>query len=197
VCATILVFVDYLAAARLVPAPRALSVAAGVALGAAGFALGTALLGRLPLTRGAIMPLAAVVCAATGWMVRGLPHTATLRRAPASPLILATRAGASAVAVVTVTGLAHLLGPKWSGLVAGFPVNGLPVMAILHYQYGVRVIEPFVRIFPAGAFGICLFNLVAYLALVPLGLGPAVALAYLVDITYLAAVSQLTRSRRP
>jgi len=118
-------------------------------------------------------------------------------RAPASPLILATRAGASVLTVVTVTSLAHLLGPKWSGLVAGFPVNGLPVMAILHYQYGADVIKPFIRIFPAGAFGICLFNLVASVCLVPLGLVAAITLAYGVDIAYLIAVSRLGRPSRP
>jgi hypothetical protein len=130
-------------------------------------------------------------------LVRRLPDTATLKRAPASPLILATRAGASVLTVVTVTSLAHLLGPKWSGLVAGFPVNGLPVMAILHYQYGADVIKPFIRIFPAGAFGICLFNLVASVCLVPLGLVATIALAYAVDIAYLIVVSRLGRPSRP
>ena len=113
-----------------------------MALGTLGFILTSSLLGALPLTRGTIFPLAAAVCAGTAWLVRRLPDTATLKRAPASPLILATRAGASVLTVVTVTSLAHLLGPKWSGLVAGFPVNGLPVMAILHYQYGADVTIP-------------------------------------------------------
>ena len=37
-----------------------------------------------------------------------------------------------------VTSVAHLLGPKWSGLVVGFPVNGLPVIALLHARYGAE-----------------------------------------------------------
>jgi hypothetical protein len=41
--------------------------------------------------------------------------------------------------VVTVTSLAHLLGPKWSGLIAAFPVNTLPVIVILHRHYGSDV----------------------------------------------------------
>ena len=81
-------------------------------------------------------------------------------------------------------------------LVAGFPVNGLPVMAILHYQYGADVVKPFIRIFPAGAFGICLFNLVASVCLVPLGLVATIALAYGVDIAFLIAVSRLGRPSR-
>src|SRR5688572_6821004 len=196
-CATIAVFLGYLVATRLVPSPRVRSVAAGVALGSIGFILTSSLLGALPLTRAAIVPLAVVVCAGTAWMVRRLPDTAALRRVRASPLILATRAAASVLTVVTVTSLAHVLGPKWSGLVAGFPVNGLPVMAILHYQYGADVVKPFIRIFPAGAFGLCLFNLVASVCLVPLGLTATLALAYAVDIAFLFAVSRLPRARQP
>lgn len=191
-CATIPVFLGYLVATRLVPAPRMASVTAGVTLGTASFTLAAGLLGALPLTRGIVVPLAGVVCAGTSWMVRRLPHTAALRRVPVSPLVLATRAGASVLTVLAVTSLAHFLGPKWSGLVAGFPVNVLPVIALLHSRYGAEVVKPFIRIFPAGAFGICLFNLVASLALVPLGLVGTIALGYAVDIAYLAAVLRVS-----
>jgi hypothetical protein len=195
-CATIPVFLGYLVGTRLVPRPRGTSVLVATALGTAGFVVSTALLGQVPLSRATVMPFAAVVCAGTGWMVWSLPDTARLSRVRSSPLIIATRAGASALTVVTVTSLAHLLGPKWSGLVAGFPVNGLPVMAILHYQYGAEVIKPFIRIFPAGAFGICLFNLVASLTLVPVGLPATIGLAYAVDLVYLLVISQVTRAPR-
>ena len=195
-CATIPVFLGYLLGTRLVPSPRGASVAAAVALGTIAFAAATSLVGALPLSRGTVIPFAAVVCAATGLMVRHLPDRASLTRVRASPLILATRAAASALTVVVITSLAHVLGPKWSGLVAGFPVNGLPVMALLHYQYGAEVTKPFIRIFPAGAFGICLFNLVASLSLARLGLPAAIALAYAVDLAYLLGVSRLGRAGR-
>jgi len=191
-CATIPVFLGYLVAIRLVQAPRIASVMAGVALGTAGFASATALLGALPLSRWMVIPLAAAVCGGTSWMVRRLPDTAILRRVPTSPVVLATRAAVSVLTVVTVTSLAHVLGPKWSGLIAGFPVNSLPVMALLHAQYDADVIKPFIRIFPAGAFGICLFNLVASVVLVPLGLVPAIVLAYVTAIVYLLIVSRVS-----
>ena len=196
-CATVPVFLGYLVATRFVPVPRAASVAVGVALGIVSFAVTAVLLAAIPLTRSTVLPLAAAVCGATAWLVRKLPDTAPLRRVPSSPLVLATRLGVSAITVITVTGLAHVLGPKWSGLIVGFPVNGLPVMAILHAQYGADVTKPFIRIFPVGAFGICLFNLVGSLVLVRLGLAPALVLAYAVDIAYLAlVVGGLRRWRR-
>jgi len=195
-CATVPVFLGYLAATRLIPVPRAASAAVGVALGIVSFAVATVLLAALPLTRSTVLPLAAAVCGATAWLVRKLPDSAPLRRVPSSPLVLATRVGVSAITVIAVTGLAHVLGPKWSGLIVGFPVNGLPVMAILHAQYGADVTKPFIRIFPMGAFGICLFNLVGSLVLVKLGLASALVLAYAVDIAYLALVVGVSRRRR-
>lgn len=195
-CATVPVFLGYLAATRAVPSPHGASVAAGVAAGTASFAVAIALLGAAPLTRGTVLPLAALVCASTAWVVRRLPDTAALRRVPSSALVLATRASVSALTVIAVTALAHVLGPKWSGLVLGFPVNSLPIMALLHAQYGAAVTRPFIRIFPVGAFGICLFNLIASMTLVRLGLAATLVLAYAVDLLYLVAVSRVSRARR-
>jgi hypothetical protein len=175
-------------ATRLLPAPRWASITAGVALGTLCFVVPAYLLSVIVIPPWAVVPFAAVVCFGTGWMVRELPDTAPLRRVATGPLLLATRAGASVVTVLSVTALAQLLGPKWSGLVVGFPVNLLPVMVILHVHYGRDVVKPFIKTFPAGAFGICLFDLVAWLWLERLGLPLTVALGYAVAVAYLAVI---------
>jgi hypothetical protein len=193
-CATIPVFLGYLVATRVVRAPRWASIAAGILFGSMGFVLGTALLGRVPLDRRSVIPFAAAACGGTAWLVRRLPDTAAFSRVTTSPLLLLTRAGASAATVLSVTSLAAWLGPKWSGLVTGFPVNSLPVMVILHAHYGRDVIRPFVKSFPVGAFGVCLFNVVASIGLVRWGLAAALALGYATDVLYLLAV---TWRRRP
>ena len=195
ICATIAVYLGYLGATRLVPAPRAASIATGVVLGTLGFALAVNLFALAPLGRASVVPLAALVCLGVGWLVRRLPDAAIRQPVRASPGLLAVRAGASAVSVLTVTSLAQVLGPRWSGLVVGFPVNSLPVMAILHAHYGAAVIQPFIRIFPVGAFGLCLFNLVASLCLERLGLVATIVLGYAVDAAYLLAVAWLGRPR--
>jgi len=188
-CATLSVFLGYLVGSELVPAPRPASIAAGVALGTVSFALTASLLSVIPLGRWGVLPFAAAACFGTTWILRRLPDTAKLRRVAASPSLLAIRACTAIVTVLTVTGLAHLLGPKWSGLMVGYPVNSLPVMVILHSHYGREVIKPFIKIFPAGIFGVCLFNLVAWLYLERLGLGLTIAMGYGVDIAYLVAVA--------
>lgn len=55
-------------------------------------------------------------------------------------------------------------------------------------------VRPFIRIFPVGAFGLCLFNLVAALCLERLGLVLTIALGA-VDVAYLLAVAWLSRPR--
>ena len=194
-CSTIPVLLAYLVATKLVAAPRSASIAAGVLLGAASFVLAASLYASIPLTHATVVPLAAVVCGVTSWLVRGLPETAAIRRVPTSAWLLAARAAVSALAVVTVTSLAHLLGPKWSGLIVAFPVNTLPVVVILHWHYGSDVIKPFIKRWPSGVFGVCLFNLVAFLCLERLGLTLTVTLAYAVDIAYVVLVGWLSRPR--
>jgi hypothetical protein len=188
-CATLSVFLGYLVGSELVPAPRLASIAAGIALGTVCFALSAGILSVIPLGRWSVLPFAALACFGTTWILRRLPDTATLRRVTASPWLLAIRAGTSVFTVLTVTGLAHLLGPKWSGLMVGYPVNSLPVLVILHSHYGREVIKPFIKIFPAGIFGVCLFNLVAWLSLERLGLALTIALGYGVDLAYLVTVA--------
>jgi hypothetical protein len=56
-------------------------------------------------------------------------------------------------------------------------------------------VRPFIRVFPVGAFGLCLFNLVAALCLQWLGLVLTIALGYAVDVVYLLAGAWLNRPR--
>jgi len=76
-----------------------------------------------------------------------------------------------------------------------FPVNTLPVIVILHWHYPSDVIKPFIKRLPSGDFGVCLFNLVAFLFFERLGLPLTVTLAYGIDIAYVALVGWLSRPR--
>jgi uncharacterized membrane protein (GlpM family) len=194
-CATIPVYFAYLAATGRLREPRLASVVAGAVAGIVAFAVSAGLLAALPLARLTVLPFAALVCLVSARLVRSLPDTAPLARVQTRARLLVARAGVSAVTVIAITSVAQSLGPLWSGLVLGFPVNGLPVMAILHFHYGREAIRPIVKIWPAGAFGICLFNLTAWLTTERLGVASAIALGYAVDVVYLAAVSWPHRHR--
>jgi hypothetical protein len=122
---TVPVFLGYLAATRMVPTPRPTSIGAGVGLEAASVVLAAAGWSASP-RRCAEAPAGWCEACPTGRASNGMLI---------SGVRLATRAAASALTVAMVTSLAEWLGPKWSGLVIGFPVNSLPVMVILHAHY--------------------------------------------------------------
>jgi hypothetical protein len=81
-----------------------------------------------------VVPLAATLCAATLWLFRHLPDSAPLRRVRISLPLLAVRAAVASVSVILLTSVAHILGPKWSGLVTGYPVNALPDERLRHLR---------------------------------------------------------------
>jgi len=76
-----------------------------------------------------------------------------------------------------ITSAAQILGPKWSGLIAAFRSPACPSSESCHFHYGVATIEPMVKVWPAGAFGICLFNLGAWLTLERFGIVGSLASA--------------------
>ena len=193
-CATIPVYLAYLAATSRLREPRLASIAAGGLASVTAFAVSVGLLSALHLARVTVVPFAAVVCFVSARLVRRLPDTASITPVRTSGARLGARVGVSALVVIAVTAAAEALGPRWSGLVLGFPANSLPVMAILHFHYGREAILPIVKIWPAGAFGNCLFNLAAWMATVRFGVTTAIALGYAVDLAYLAA---LTWAHRP
>jgi len=114
-CATIPVYLAYLAVATRVREPRLISIALGSLASLAVFALGVVLIGWLPLTRLTAVPFAAVVCFSAARLVRRLPDTAPLVRVRTSAGLLLVRAGVSAVMVIAITSAAHVLGAKCRG----------------------------------------------------------------------------------
>src|SRR5689334_14929294 len=142
-CATIPLYLAYLAATRRVSDERRLaSIAAGVVAGVTAFVVSVGLLSVLDLPRVTVVPFAALVCFSSARLIRRLPDTASITALRTSAARLAARAAVSALVVIAITGAAETLRPRWSGLILAFPVNALPVMAILHFHYGRESIRP-------------------------------------------------------
>jgi hypothetical protein len=199
ICATIPFVIGYVAGATFAYRSRVTSIAAGALTATALFALASVIIGGLTPPRLVVVPLAAALCAGTAWLFRRLPDTAPMRPVRVSPSLLAVRAGLASVSVILFTSLAHALGPKWSGVLTGYPVNTLPVIAVLHFHYGLDVARAALKVWPLGAFGICVFNLVAWMTVARLGLIASVPLGYIADFIYLLTLDAIRRAwlRRP
>ncbi|MEA2457865.1 MAG: hypothetical protein QOC95_837 [Thermoleophilaceae bacterium] len=134
-------------------APRAGWLPAA-ALGWAAFAAGTAVLDRLSVPNWAAL---ALVCGSFAAAAALLPRGRAERpgRPPRFDLML--RAAATAALVLALTGLAGLLGPRLSGLLASFPVLATVLAAFTHAQEGAAAATELLRGFVTGLVAFAVF----------------------------------------
>lgn len=64
------------------------------------------------------------------------------------------------VVVFGLTGIASLVGPKWSGIISAFPVFGLILASFTHIQQGKDAVGKLLRGSILGSFGIAAFYLI-------------------------------------
>ncbi len=143
----------------------------------------------------------AVVVGATTAVLRGVTLTApqwlalvTVAAAVAITRLPAARVGGPAAAaapwwdlpsriviatgvILTLTGLAPWLGAALTGLLATFPIYTTILAAFAQHQQGVAAAVRLQRGAVAGVFALEAFFFTLHLGLVPLGIGPAFALA--------------------
>jgi hypothetical protein len=102
-------------------------------------------------------------------LIIGRPSAALVQRA--SPWWdLPLRMGVAVTVVLSITGFAVALGPKWSGLLAPFPAFVLIMTAFSHRQYGPAVVHQFLYGIVAGGFGSIVFFCIVAFCLTSLGI---------------------------
>jgi hypothetical protein len=128
--------------------------------------------------------LAAGVALAAAWAwfavaTRWLPPTPTAgpRREVHAAWDLPVRAMAAAGMVLLVSALSDELGPRWSGLLAPFPIIGTVLAVFTHAQLGVADAVLVMRGLMAGYYAYALFAFVVAVSLVSLGTAGAFAAA--------------------
>ncbi len=86
------------------------------------------------------------------------------------------RAGLVALLVGTVVTLSFHIGPKASGLIAGYPIVFSSIMLVMHRSMGGRAAAAVMANAILGLAGFALGTITLHLAAVPLGSGPALLL---------------------
>jgi hypothetical protein len=168
-----------------------------IAAGWLAFAAGVAVLRPVHVDAIAALALACAACALALVLVPAPPPAAV---APVAypRWDLPFRAACAAVPVVAVTGLASLLGPHLSGLVAATPIITPVLAAFTQAQLGPREAARILHGFTLGFFAYAFFCFVVSVGVEPLGIGPAFALATVVALaTQTAAVALTRRSEQP
>jgi hypothetical protein len=124
------------------------------AIGWVAFAAGTAVLDTVQMPNWVAL---ALVCASFAGAAALLPGAPAERTGPAPRFDLLLRAGATAVLVLVLTGLAGALGPRLSGLLASFPVLATVLAAFTHVQEGPAAVAQLLRGFVTGLASFAVF----------------------------------------
>jgi len=112
-----------------------------------------------------------------------------------SPWVALIRAVVACAVVLTVTGLASVLGPQLSGVLSGFPSTVLPLVIILHVTYGPAPVLALIKHFPKGVVSTILFSGVYAAFLIELGVLWTTLLAFAVATVYLFALQYFQQGR--
>ena len=165
----------------------------GILLATAAFAI-TALLVQ-PVLDAPVGILFVVVVGVLAVALRLLPASGARRAAAPHPRWdLPARVVIGTCLVVGLTTIAPLLGPHTSGIVATFPVYVSILTLFTHRLEGVPGALDVLRGLLVGLFGTAAFMLVLAVALVPLGIGPAFAIALSLTLAIQAVALRFVRT---
>jgi uncharacterized membrane protein (GlpM family) len=160
----------------------------GTAAGLAAFWLVAIALSVIPFT---FAPAALVTACAIAFAIRLFRHAGSApiaRPVRYSARLLFLRGSAAAITIAFAVTTAEFLGPRWAGLMAGFPATLLPTLLIIHLTYGRASALAVLRTFPLGVVSVAIFvtGVAIFFPALGVPLGTAAALA--VSVVYLIAV---------
>jgi hypothetical protein len=171
------------------------SAVAGALLGVAAFATVASVLSIIPFTllTGTILTLCSIAIAL--WVGKGIKLAPLQRPVRYTPRLLLLRASVAAILIVGVIFLAQILGPRWTGLLTGFPTIVLPTLLIIHFNYGTAATHAMIRNFPIGLGSIVLYILSVPITFPIFGIYGGTAASLVVSILYLATVAVIDERR--
>jgi len=145
------------------------------------------------------VPAALVTGCAIGlaiWLFRHAGSAPIARPVRYTPQLLLLRGSAAAVTIVFAVTLAEFLGPRWAGLMAGFPATLLPTLLIIHLTYGRASALAVLRTFPLGVVSVAIFVAAVAVFFPVFGVPAGTAAALGVSLLYLAAVGLAQSAKR-
>ena len=180
----VFVLVYYWTSSRLARFP-----ALGGAMAAIAAYLGIAsVLATIPFTLASGTALTVFVIALSHWLLRKIDFAALVRPISYTAHLLLLRGGVAAALIITVIMLAEILGPRWTGLLVGFPTTLLPTLLIIHFTHGTAATHAMIRNFPVGMGSIILYILSVPHSFTLWGVYGGTAASLAVAFTYLSVI---------
>ncbi len=158
------------------------------AVAVAAFVVAAAVLQRLPfgLWSGALLTAGAIV-----FCYRRFRHIANVtinQRIRLTFAAFLVRALAAAAVVLMITGLARMIGERWTGVFSAFPVTLFPLLVILHLTYGPAQVQTIIKNFPAGMGSLLTYVVAVAMTYPRYGVVMGTLLSFLLATGYLVAL---------
>nr|WP_319775870.1 hypothetical protein [uncultured Sphaerochaeta sp.] len=110
--------------------------------------------------------------------------------------LLTARATVAAIVVLSVTSSAKIIGPRWAGLFAAFPMTMLPLIVIIHATYQLEHVHTIIKNVPKGLGAALTYSMVIALTYPGLGLIWGTLAGYFLATIYLIAINWNHRPSR-
>lgn len=166
-------------------------------IGLAAFAVAAVVLARVPF---GIASATAMTLAAAGlalWFFRSIEFVRVDRPVRYTLRLMVLRASGAGLLVIAAIMVAESLGPRWAGLMAGFPATLLPTLLILHFTYGQAQAMSVIRNFPLGMGSIVLFILGVAFTFPRVGVVAGTVVSLMLSLAYLTVVMFWRRGGLP
>jgi len=137
--------------------------------------------------------IASIVIA--GHILKGISDTQISAHVHLTIRHLVFRAGTAAFFVIVITGIAEAVGPRWSGLLIGFPITFLPLLLIIQLTYSKHQAHTVIRNFPLGLGGLLTYLTIATQVLPSFGTNFGILISLFGSLVYLALIGYIFSRR--
>jgi uncharacterized membrane protein (GlpM family) len=171
------------------------SAVAGSLIGIAAFIVAAVVLSMIPFTLASATILTLCAIAIAVWLGQGIKLMSLEKPVGYTSRLLLLRAGAATMLIIGVITLAEILGPRWTGLLTGFPTVVLPTLLIIHTTYGAGPTHAIIRNLPLGLGSIMLYIWSIPITFPRWGVYGGTAASLAVSFLYLAAAALMAGRR--
>ena len=160
-----------------------------------GFLIAAWAIAKLDLNALSGVALVAVCAVISVFAMRGVRATEIAARIPTTWIVVAMRAGLAVAVVLAVTEAAAVIGPQWSGLLAGFPVTLFPVLMIVHLNYSAEDTYSILKSFPFGIPSLVIFAVCAQYSFPAFGVVPGFLVSMVAALLWQVGLFAFNRLR--
>ncbi len=105
--------------------------------------------------------------------------------------LILVRGLVTALTIASITGMARVIGPVWSGILSAFPIVLFQVLVFLHVEEGPKVYPGIITGFAYSVMNLLVFYLLLALLLPVLGLNLTYVIVYLFSMVFLYLLNRL------